>query len=232
MRHDAVRCPAMSRLLRILLNVITALSLLLCAASAMAWVRSYRSAVDTVIVYRVSRDPGALTSSEYALLWCRGTLRYSIRSTIDTCDHTDLLDELESFRRSTTRGYKFVLNPVDWFERNTFLPRQQTLGPVAVGRSFDVNPFQKEWQTNPGGHRQTWATEQFDVRLWLVVTVFATIPSVRTVRFVHRALRQRGRGRAGLCPTCGYDCRATPDRCPECGAVPNAQPARPGGAGG
>jgi hypothetical protein len=53
--------------------------------------------------------------------------------------------------------------------------------------------------------------------LWVVVAAGAAMPV--TVMMRRRAVRRRAR--FGLCPRCGYDLRATPERCPECGVVPS-----------
>ncbi|HEY7119484.1 MAG TPA: hypothetical protein VH475_23030 [Tepidisphaeraceae bacterium] len=48
-----------------------------------------------------------------------------------------------------------------------------------------------------------------------------TFPLITAMFLVHRArVRRKHRVNSGLCARCGYDLRATPDRCPECGSVP------------
>jgi hypothetical protein len=59
-------------------------------------------------------------------------------------------------------------------------------------------------------------TPSHTVRLpmWAACSLTAFLPACAVPRMV----RARRRGRSGLCERCGYDLRATPDRCPECGA--------------
>jgi hypothetical protein len=70
------------------------------------------------------------------------------------------------------------------------------------------------------------STQMGIVPMWFVTLLTALPPAVHAFRL------RRHRRAKGVCLRCGYDLRATPDRCPECGTVPTAQPARPGGAGG
>ena len=52
------------------------------------------------------------------------------------------------------------------------------------------------------------------VPLWALVLIFGVLPTWRAIRWLHRR-----RLCPGFCRACGYDLRATPDRCPECGAT-------------
>jgi hypothetical protein len=96
------------------------------------------------------------------------------------------------------------------------------------------------WRTRAGDHRDVPAAFGFDfyderpasnnvmfsagtlafrvafVPLWMPVVITAAFPLLTVRRMAYRAAARR----RGLCPRCGYDLRATPDRCPECGEAP------------
>ena len=46
------------------------------------------------------------------------------------------------------------------------------------------------------------------------------LPAMRTLLYVRRLMLRRRRRSTGQCVRCGYDLRASPDCCPECGKVP------------
>jgi hypothetical protein len=66
------------------------------------------------------------------------------------------------------------------------------------------------------GSTKTWVwTASFYLCVGLVCMYVALIK--------WRAHREMKRVEIGLCPSCGYDLRSTPDRCPECGSIPAAK---------
>src|SRR5688572_9216250 len=55
----------------------------------------------------------------------------------------------------------------------------------------------------------------FGLPHWFLALLFAILPALH----LRALIRSRRRRRIGHCPRCGYDLRATPERCPECGTT-------------
>jgi hypothetical protein len=62
--------------------------------------------------------------------------------------------------------------------------------------------------------RQTWWN------LWIDAWAPAAITGLLPAAWIWRKVRRRQKRLVGCCSVCGYDLRATPDRCPECGTIP------------
>jgi len=59
---------------------------------------------------------------------------------------------------------------------------------------------------------------------WLAAAPLCAFPLYILTQLLRSKRRMRRRIENDLCPSCGYDLRASPDLCPECGTVPSGNP--------
>jgi hypothetical protein len=204
----------MKRLGRYIFNALAALSLVLCAGTAALWVRGHF--VADRAYYSRWRVSG--TRAREGAYWVQSGGGVFIIAT-----RQQALGGLADDPASQIRHLALAAPERRWVRMTpdhamTLAggPRQGPLG--RLGFWHLRAPMQKSaGATSPGNYYAEWAAPA-----WAVCLVLALLPAARVVRW----RRERSRGRAGLCPTCNYDLRATPNRCPECGTIPGRFQAR------
>jgi len=91
----------------------------------------------------------------------------------------------------------------------------------AIGRSTGWELMRRSSfsKTGPSG---SYTGGRASASSWALVLVSGAWPATSIVLLMRRTRRRR-LARAGCCAKCGYDLRASPDRCPECGALPEVK---------
>jgi hypothetical protein len=162
---------------RRLLNLLTMLSLLLCVAVAVLWVRSY---------WRNDALEFSHRGSKLQLVSVAGRLRLDNAPQLDTewARHVATLEK-------------------------TLLPRHHTMVRERNEASRPANV-----------RRSLTSTSYFEYSVPTAVPALAA--GLLSSVFLGRVLLARRRNHVGTCRACGYDLRATPGRCPECGTASSA----------
>ena len=216
---------------RRLLNLLTALWLLLCVASVAMWVRSQ----SVTEMWRFPTRYGPAAPGERLLGSAKG---WKFVSMVGSGDGRLVWFDAKQYDRPhqvvgtpvEADGYRKVIGTgrlprgvgslagtygksrahrvtVPWVAEVTWSPEQRVrTGPPPSGAFVS---YGRHWCAS--------------VSWWVPAVAAAMLPAARGFHGLKRARRRRAEG---VCPACGYDLRATPGRCPECG-TPGASAASP-----
>jgi hypothetical protein len=117
---------------------------------------------------------------------------------------------------------RFGWDRVSWEFQNYIGPMNR---PLQMGWMHQASPGAPLFYASEGG-TSWWNHHDCGCRtraIWFPWTTFAVVTGFWPLGWLDVRLRLRrraARAKAGQCAQCGYDLRATPDRCPECGAMP------------
>lgn len=194
-------------MVRRLFTAASVLSLLLCLALIALWIRSFLCADN--VYGDVPTSDGFSVRAEYSLISQQGEL-YAFLGFVQVPQPLDV----DYVRRYVHRRYPpqtFAWPELDSFIGFGYLRKLENFDCVnhSTGvRVRDDNDYAPGSGFSIGG-----MTYQILVPIWVLVLASGVFPFVRAVRWK----RKRVAGRTGHCVKCGYDLRASNDRCPECG---------------
>lgn len=200
----------MQRIKRHLIAAAAVVSVVLCVAAVALWVRGY---------WRTDSISRATLDGESRVRWAAGRIQFT------RTQGRHPLDE-------TPSGWSYESADPAVF---VALASRQDAGGVA---GFNVAVDDSYWEQSDGewigdsrgtnllraGSPSPFVVPQGAIRvrttyvvvpLWMLAAITAPLPVV----WMLIALRTRRRRLRHQCRACGYDLRATPDRCPECGTV-------------
>jgi hypothetical protein len=193
----------MKGLRRIAFNCLVATSLVLFMLTSACWIRTF---FVTDVIHLTRWNESARQFSELKIQSRGDYLWAHVERT--TAAPGDDLSAARAFSRLVGFGFRY---DKDW-------PRAfDGLWSWAWWDHYRATPMPGGVNLNRGGVSDC---RNLRVRPWLIPPVFLVFPAIR----LNSLARRRRRIAAGICTTCGYDLRATPGRCPECGCVPAILP--------
>ena len=201
------------RPLRILLNAATVLSLVLCVVTVAAWVRSYWL---SEMWTRGHQELGA--DSHRKWLWQFA----SAGGSVSYFGYSEDVHGLGKFNPQVLADLRAILSVPANRDTRGYQSRPRTQGRATFGLTTTLGfgfKFHRDAPAPPSTG-SSWSCSM-TVPYWAVTGACAVPLAVclRCIRRRHKGDRADQDPASLRCPACGYDCRATPDRCPECGTA-------------
>jgi hypothetical protein len=184
---------------RHLFNALAVLSLLLCAATVTIWVRSMSHG-------------GALPAVKEQSGWQFQSLRGRVCVT-----HVAAIGQSPGAADQPGLAVWEDRPPVEWPSDQPTMCLfygVRNMPEASLSNGFGLAQVRNVSAWGPETPPRQWRANGVAVPYWMPLALFLVSPLVWAATF-----RRRGRARRGECLRCGYDLRATPDRCPECGTA-------------
>ena len=194
---------------RLLFNLAAFASLALFMLTVAAWARSHWRA--DVLQSTMWEIEGPSVYNWYFLVYsAAGGLEIACDAEVRDRQSASVLQEISADGEWKRRRYFFAPLPPEY------------PSPLFGSRARPPLGFWFRWSRTPATIRR-----EVIVPYWSIALSTAVLPALSLIRRRRRRFRER-RAALGFCAHCGYDVRASRDRCPECGAA-IATPAQPDG---